>query len=101
MVADVDDLVFEVDVLPGEAEEFAEAHTGVERGDQERLVAREAAGEEAFDLIVVEDALFAALVAWPFVLFEPEYRVATDVTATDGVVEDPIERDESAADRLA
>jgi hypothetical protein len=41
-VADADGLGVEVDVLPGEAEQFGEAHAGVERGSEYRTVARQA-----------------------------------------------------------
>src|SRR5437764_709688 len=45
-------------------------------------------------------ALSAALVAGPFVLFEPLEGVAVDVAAAERVAEDAAERDERAVDRL-
>lgn len=100
LVADVDEAILEVDVAPGEPEQFGEAQAGVEGGGEEGAVAGEAGVEEAADLVVVEHALLAAVDARSFVLFEAAERVVGDVAAAEGVLEDAPERDEGAVDRL-
>src|SRR5207237_9149164 len=88
------------DVVPGEAEQFGEAHAGVEGGGEEGAVAGKGGVEEACDLVVVEHALLAAVDAGSFVLFEAAEGVVGDVAAAEGVWEDAPERDEGAVDRL-
>ena len=45
LVADVNQALVEVDVVPGESEEFGVAHAGVEGGGEEAVVAGEAGGK--------------------------------------------------------
>jgi hypothetical protein len=72
----VDEAFGEVDVVPGEAEEVGEAEAGVEGGGEEGAVAGEGGVEQARDLVVVEDALLAAVDAGAFVLFEAARRLS-------------------------
>jgi hypothetical protein len=55
----------EVNLGPGEGEQFGEAHAGIESGRQQRPVAREAGTEEFCDLCLAEDALRAWSGPWP------------------------------------
>ena len=57
----MDQLAVEVDVLPGQAQQLAEAHAGIESGHKEWPVVGQALSEERRDLFMVEDTLVAAI----------------------------------------
>jgi hypothetical protein len=77
-VADVDEPVVEVDVLPGEAEQFGEAHAGVEGRGDERPVGVQGVVEEFPDLVVAEHALFSFVGAGAFAFVQAPEGVVVD-----------------------
>jgi hypothetical protein len=76
--ADADEAGLEVDVGRGESEQLGEAHPSVERGRQQRPVAREAGAQGLCDLCLAEDALRARSGPRPLGLLQPSQRIVED-----------------------
>src|SRR5438093_4680954 len=99
-MANVDQAGLEVDLGPGQSEQFREAHTGVGGGCEQGPVGGQAGVEEFCDLLMGEHALVAAARAWPFACIESCQGVVVDDAPSEREREDASEWDERTGDRL-
>jgi hypothetical protein len=89
LLAQADEAVLEVDVSPAQAEELPLAHPRVQKAGEERASEEGlGAGEQALDLLLVEDASVLGSRLRPFAALELGEGVLLDVVAAAGVTEE-------------
>src|ERR1035437_2812296 len=94
-VADVEDAIVEVDVLPTLAEDLSPAHSGVERAEDDPLQVLGRCGKEQVLLTQAQDWALGS--AFPLHA-QPSHRVRGKVSFLDSPIEDSAEDREIAVD---
>ena len=94
LAVDADQLLFMVDICPGEAEGLADAEAGVGEELEQGPVAGGAGGEDERELLAFQDRDRLGLPAWFLAAFKLRDGVAGEPTAADGEGANLVQRDQ-------